>query len=238
MQKITLMTCGAFVKGLSESRPFTAPETLNNKENAMKLLHIDSSVLSDNSVSRRLTRDVVEQWRLADPGVEVVYRDLSAEAPGHLSADILAAGRLPAEQRDPAQHAELALGEELLEEFLAADAIVLGAPMYNFTVPSQLKAWLDRVLVAGRTFKYTENGPVGLAGGKQVVIVSTRGGVYSEGPANAMDHQESYLRAVLGFVGITDVTVVRAEGVNLGAEQREQAIAAAQLQVRTLLRAA
>lgn len=204
----------------------------------MKLLHIDSSVLSDHSVSRQLTKDVVEQWKLADPAIEVAYRDLSAQAPGHLSAGILAAGRLPAEQRDAAQRAELALGETLLEEFLAADAIVLGAPMYNFTIPSQLKAWLDRVLVAGRTFKYTENGPVGLAGGKQVVIVSTRGGVYSEGPANAMDHQESYLRAVLGFVGITDVTVVRAEGVNLGAQQREQAIAAARRQVRTLLRAA
>jgi FMN-dependent NADH-azoreductase len=204
----------------------------------MKLLHIDSSVLSGNSVSRQLTRDLVAQWQSAVPGLEVVYRDLAADAPGHLSGAILAAAQTPADQRAQADRLAVEQGETLLEEFLAADVIVLGAPMYNFTIPSQLKAWLDRVVVAGRTFRYTEAGVQGLAAGKRVVVVSTRGGIYSEGPAHAMDHQEAYLKTIFGFVGITDVDIVRAEGVNLGAEQRTAAIAAAREQVRALLQAA
>lgn len=204
----------------------------------MKLLHIDSSILGKSSVTRELGRAVVDQWRHDRPGVEVVYRDLAVQAPAHLSAAALAARQTPPEQQSPAQREEAELSERLLAEFLAADVIVLGAPMYNFSIPSQLKAWLDRVLVAGQTFKYTENGPVGLAGGKQVVIVSARGGVYSQGPAQAMDHQESYLKAALGLAGITDVMVIRAEGVSLGAERREQALATAQAQVHTLLRKA
>jgi len=116
--------------------------------------------------------------------------------------------------------------------------LVIGAPMYNFSIPSQLKAWLDRVMVAGRTFKYTETGPVGLAGDKRAVIVSSRGGIYSQGsPAQVMDHQESYLKAALGFMDISDVEIVRAEGVSMK-EQRERAIAAAQHQARRLLKAA
>lgn len=202
----------------------------------MKLLHIDSSILSDHSVTRQLTRSVVEEWRQRHPGLEVAYRDLAMHAPAHLSAEALGARQAPPEQRSPSQRAEVEASERLLAEFLAADVIVIGAPMYNFSIPSQLKAWLDRVLVAGRTFKYTESGPVGLAGGKQVVIISSRGGVYSEGPAQAMDHQESYLKAALGLAGITDVTVIRAEGVNMGAERRERAIAAAEGRVRTLVR--
>jgi len=201
----------------------------------MKLLHIDSSVLSGNSVSRQLTRNVVDQWVRANPEIEVTYRDLAVRAPDHLSADILGAHSTAPEQRSSAQREELAFGDSLLEEFLAADVIVLGAPMYNFSIPSQLKAWLDRVMVSGRTFKYTESGPVGLAGGKKAVIVSSRGGIYSEGsPAHVMDHQESYLQTVLSFVGIDDVTVVRAEGVNMK-EKREQAMADAREQVRGLL---
>jgi FMN-dependent NADH-azoreductase len=204
----------------------------------MKLLHIDSSILSDNSVTRELSRNVVDQWRQRYPGIEVAYRDLAVHAPAHLSAELLGARQVPVGQRSPAQRAEAELGEDLLAEFLAADVIVLGAPMYNFSIPSQLKAWLDRVLVAGRTFKYTEKGPLGLAGGKQVIVVSSRGGVYSEGPAQVMDHQEAYLKTALGLAGITDVSVIRAEGVNMGAERRAQAIAAAVGQVRTLLKRA
>lgn len=204
----------------------------------MKLLHIDSSILSDNSVSRQLSQTIVDQWRQAYPRLEISYRDLAAEAPSHLSAEILGAGFIDPQQHSPMQRDETALSATLLEEFLAADVIVLGAPMYNFSIPSQLKAWLDRVLVRGRTFKYTENGPVGLAGGKKVVIVSSRGGMYGEGsPARLMDHQESYLKTVLGFMGITDVSLVRAEGVNMP-EKRERAIAAAHEQIRCLFRAA
>lgn len=204
----------------------------------MKLLHIDSSVTGDNSVSRQLTRTLVDEWRQAYPEVSVTYRDLAAEAPHHLSAEILGARFVTPEQRSVFQRDQTLLSEALLEEFLAADVIVLGAPMYNFSVPSQLKAWLDRVLVAGRTFQYTASGPMGLAGGKKVVIVSSRGGVYSEGAlAQVMDHQEAYLKAALGFIGITDVTVVRAEGINMP-ERRDRALAAANDQIRGLLRAA
>jgi len=204
----------------------------------MKLLHIDASVLSNNSVTRQLTRSVVEQWKQKHPDIEVMYHDLAVEAPSHLTAEILGAGSVPEEQRNDLQRKELDRSETLLREFTAADVIVLGAPMYNFSIPSQLKAWLDRVLVAGRTFKYTEQGPVGLMSGKQVVIASARGGIYSTGAASVMDHQESYLRAALGFVGIKDVTIVRAEGVNISLEKREQAIAAAQRQINNVLKVA
>ena len=204
----------------------------------MKLLHIDSSILSDNSVSRQLSQAIVDQWRQSYSDLEITYRDLAVEAPNHLSAEILGAGFIDPHQHTPLQRDETAFSATLLEEFLAADVVVLGAPMYNFSIPSQLKAWLDRVLVRGRTFQYTENGPVGLAGGKKVVIVSSRGGIYGEGsPARGMDHQESYLKTVLGFMGISDVSVIRAEGVNMS-EKREQVIAAAHKQIRCLLKAA
>jgi len=204
----------------------------------MKLLHIDSSILSDNSVSRQLTQTVVDQWRRVYPRVEVIYRDLALDAPDHLSAEILGAGFIDPAQHSPLQRDQAALGETLLSEFLAADVIVIGAPMYNFSVPSQLKAWLDRVLVKGRTFQYTENGPVGLATGKRAVIVSSRGGVYSKGsPGQVMDHQESYLKVALGFAGITDVNVIRAEGINMPA-LRDQALAAARNEIDQLLKAA
>ena len=153
----------------------------------MKLLHIDSSILSDNSVSRQLSQAIVDQWRQSYSDLEITYRDLAVEAPNHLSAEILGAGFIDPHQHTPLQRDETAFSATLLEEFLAADVVVLGAPMYNFSIPSQLKAWLDRVLVRGRTFQYTENGPVGLAGGKKVVIVSSRGGIYGEGsPARGM----------------------------------------------------
>ncbi|MEC4564288.1 NAD(P)H-dependent oxidoreductase, partial [Pseudomonas inefficax] len=128
----------------------------------MKLLHIDSSILGDNSASRQLSREVVEAWKAADPSVEVVYRDLAADAIAHFSAATLVAAGTPEDMRDAAQAFEAKLSAETLEEFLAADAVVIGAPMYNFTVPTQLKAWIDRVAVAGKTFRYTEAGPEGL----------------------------------------------------------------------------
>ncbi|GAA0582887.1 FMN-dependent NADH-azoreductase [Caenispirillum bisanense] len=193
----------------------------------MTLLHIDSSPLADASASRQLTAAIVAAAQAARPGLTVVHRDLAATPPAHLGADALAPRMLPADQLTPAQQAELALTEELLREFLAADIVVVGAPMYNFSIPSQLKAWIDRIAAAGRTFKYTENGPVGLAGGKTVIVASTRGGLYSEGPAAAMDHQEAYLKTVFGFLGITDVRFVRAERLSMGAEPRSQAMDAA-----------
>jgi FMN-dependent NADH-azoreductase len=200
----------------------------------MKLLHIDSSPLAANSVSRQLTRNVVAQWRAAHPGTTVEYLDLAVDAPSHLNLDSLGfkLGTAAADLT-PAQKRENEISERLVSQFLAADVVVIGAPMYNFSVPTQLKAWIDRVAQAGRTFTYTDQGPKGLAGGKTVIVGSSRGGTYSTNPALAgLDHQESYLKTVLGFFGVTDVRFVRAEGVAMGDEARRQALAAADVATR------
>ncbi|GAB3498917.1 FMN-dependent NADH-azoreductase AzoR2 [Curvibacter fontanus] len=199
----------------------------------MKVLHIDASILSDNSVSRQLTRTIVAEWQAQHPGTTVDYLDLAAEAPSHLSAESLGF-RLPATATlTDAQRRENAVSEALVSQFLAADVIVVGAPLYNFSIPSQLKAWIDRVAQVGRTFKYTETGPVGLAGGKTVIVASTRGGVYSTSEGGrAMEHQESYLQTVFGFFGISDVRVVRAEGVTMGDAQKAEALDSATLQIK------
>jgi len=175
----------------------------------MKLLHIDSSILGENSVSRLLSADLVEVQRRIHPGIEVVYRDLAANPLQHFSgAHVAAAHGAP-----PAAGLDVEASAAALEEFLAADIIVIGAPMYNFTISSQLKSWFDRLAAPGKTFRYTEKGPEGLAGGKKVHVASSRGGVYTGGPAAGFDHQETYLGAILGFFGITDITFHRAEGV-------------------------
>lgn len=195
----------------------------------MKLLHIDSSILGTASVSRQLTQSITAQWRAAHPGTVVDYLDLATDAPSHLSAQSLGF-RLPPGTQDlsDGQRRENAVSEALVSQFLAADVIVVGAPLYNFSVPSQLKAWIDRIAQAGRTFKYTDKGAVGLAGGKTVIVASTRGGVYSTSEGGrAMEHQETYLQTVLGFLGITDVRFVRAEGLAMGDAARSQAMAAA-----------
>jgi FMN-dependent NADH-azoreductase len=201
----------------------------------MKLLHIDSGILGGQSVTRELSASVVSAWQRRHPGLSVTYRDLAANPIGHLSGSHLA----PEAGTDAELAKDVAEGSKALEEFLAADIVVIGAPMYNFSVPSQLKAWIDRIAVKGKTFRYTEKGPEGLAGGKQVIILSSRGGIYSNdnGPA-AMDHQEPYLRAVFGFLGVTDIEFVRAEGVNLGPEQKQQAIARARRVISEKLAAA
>lgn len=186
----------------------------------MNLLHVDSSALGTHSVSRELSRAVVEAWQRTHPGAKVTYRDVAANPLPHWAPAPDAAN--PAERG----------GSEALDEFLAADVVVVGAPMYNFSIPSTLKAWIDRLAIAGKTFRYSAAGPEGLAGGKRVIIASSRGGIYSEGPAEAMDFQEDYLRKVFGFFGITDIEVVRAEGVNLGPEQKQQAVAAALASIR------
>ncbi len=203
----------------------------------MKLLHIDSSPLGKNSVSRLLTERIVAQWRAVNPEGTVERLDLAVDAPSHLSMDSLGfrLGPNPEGVTD-VQRRENAISEKLVTQFLAADVIVVGAPMYNFTVPTQLKAWIDRVAQAGRTFAYTEKGLKGLAGGKTVIVASTRGGVYSTHPALAgLDHQESYLKTIFGFFGITDVQIVRAEGVAMGDEPKARAIAGADLAIRGLV---
>ena len=193
------------------------------------LLHIDASILGSNSVSRQLTAQIVASYRAAHADTQVSYLDLAVDTPNHLSAESLGF-RLPAGGTlTEAQTRENAVSEALVSQFLAADVIVVGAPLYNFTVPTQLKAWIDRVAQAGRTFTYSATGPVGLAGGKTVIVASTRGGAYSTSDAgNAMEHQESYLKTVFGFFGITDVRVVRAEGLAMGDAAKAAALAAAQ----------
>ncbi|MEO7399223.1 MAG: NAD(P)H-dependent oxidoreductase [Polaromonas sp.] len=198
-----------------------------------KLLHIDSSILGGNSVSRQLTAQIVASWRAAHPATQVSYLDLAVETPGHFSADAMGF-RLPpsSEQLSEAQKRENALSEALVSQFLAADVLVIGAPLYNFSIPTQLKAWIDRIAQIGRTFKYTDKGPVGLAGGKTVIVASTRGGMYSTSDAgNAMEHQESYLKTIFGFFGVTDVRFVRAEGLGMGDAAKAAALAAAEVDI-------
>jgi FMN-dependent NADH-azoreductase len=202
----------------------------------MKLLHIDSSPLAGNSVSRQLTQRLVAQWRGVHPDTVVEYLDLAADAPTHLNQDSLGFHLgVDAKELSATQRRENVISERLVSQFLAADVVVIGAPMYNFSVPSQLKAWIDRVAQAGRTFTYTEKGPQGLAGGKTVIVASSRGGVYSTNPALAgLDHQESYLKTVFGFIGITDLQFVRAEGIALGDAAKAQALSAAEGAIKAL----
>ena len=192
----------------------------------MHILHIDSSILGDGSVTRQLTAQTVAAWRAAHPGAQVEHLDLAADAPAHYTANALGL-RLGLEDAalSDAQRRENVQTERYLRQFLAADVVVVGAPLYNFTIPSQLKAWIDRLAQPGRTFRYTAQGPEGLAKGKTVVVVSGRGGVYSTSEqGRALEHQESYLQTVFGFFGITDVRFVRAEGVGMGPDARAQAL--------------
>ncbi|MBN6152116.1 FMN-dependent NADH-azoreductase [Xanthomonas sp. AmX2] len=200
----------------------------------MTLLHIDASILNEHSVSRQITAAIVKQLKTATPAIQVVRTDLAAEPVGHLSgAEFLAfQGVAP---QDAAAERAVERNARLLNDFLAADTVVIGAPMYNFSLPSQLKAWLDRIAVVGKTFRYSASGAEGLAGGKRVIVASARGGVYGEGaPAAFLDHQETYLRGFFGFLGITEVTFVRAEGLALGDESRAAAIDAAIAEVGQL----
>jgi FMN-dependent NADH-azoreductase len=187
----------------------------------MKLLHIDASIQGANSASRQLSAAVVERLRKASPGIEITYRDLAAEPLAHLSGEHLAAAQGAAPESPALQH-DLAASQAALEVFLAADIVVIGTPMYNFTIPSQLKAWIDRILVAGKTFRYGAKGPEGLAGNKRLIITISRGGVYGPGaPAAVLEHLETYLRGVFGFIGVSNPELIVAEGLLLGQEQRE-----------------
>src|SRR6201994_3394490 len=201
-----------------------------------KLLHIDSSVLGPHSVSRQVSAAIVDRLRKATPGLDVSYRDLTLTPLAHLSGSHLAAGQgaVP----EAALQQDIAAGRAVLNEFLAADIVVLGAPMYNFTIPSQLKAWIDRIVVGGKTFKYGAQGAEGLAGDKRVIVAISRGGFYGPGtPPAALEHLESYLRGVFGFIGVTQLEFISADGIQVGPEHREKALASA-LEAVTNLRAA
>ncbi len=189
------------------------------------ILYLNSSVRSTGSVSRQLSGEFIEKLKAAHPGANVVTRDLAANPLPHLSEAMVGAYFTPPEQRSDEQKQLIKTSDEVVAELLAADVVVVGAPMYNFSVSSTLKSWIDHVARAGVTFKYTETGPVGLVHGKKFVIFTSRAGVYSSGPAQSMDFQETYLRGVLGFLGITDVTFISAEGLAAGDEAVNSALA-------------
>ena len=201
----------------------------------MQLLHLDSSVLGTNSVSRALSAEIVARQIALHPEIKVVRRDLAADTALHLSGAHLAAWQ-GGSVEDAHLGADLAKGSAYIDELFAADIIVIGAPMYNFSIPSQLKAWIDRVVVAGKTFTYGPNGAESLLPkNKKVLIASSRGSVYASGtPAAALEHHESYLTGVLSFIGLSDVTIVRAEGIAFGAEAREAAMTQARQRIAAL----
>ncbi len=199
---------------------------------AYTILQIDSSPLGERSVSRKLTAKVLAELKAKHPDAKIVTRDFGANPLPHLDGLTLGAFFTPPDQRNPALAEAVKLSDQAIDEVLAADVIVIGAPMWNFGIPSSLKAWIDHIVRAGRTFQYTATGPASLlAPGKKVIIVSARGGVYSDGPFKVMDYQETYLRAVLGFIGITDISFVRAEGVAMGDEAVKNALQSADLQL-------
>ncbi|ACO78123.1 Acyl-carrier protein phosphodiesterase [Azotobacter vinelandii CA] len=189
-----------------------------------RVLVIESSARQEGSVSRQLTAEFLARWKAAHPNDEIVVRDLANEPVPHLDIDLLGGWTKPAEQQSEAEKAALARSERLTGELLGADVLVLAAPMYNFAIPSTLKAWLDHVLRAGVTFKYTENGPQGLLSGKRAFVLTARGGIYAGSP---LDHQEPYLRQALGFIGIHDVSFIHAEGLNMGGDFQQKGLARA-----------
>ncbi len=188
------------------------------------ILVLNSSVSGEASVSRLLVADAVTELTQRDPSAKLVFRDLAANPVPHLSPETVAGVRSQA--TTPAEQVARALSDELIAELRAADTIVIGAPMYNFSIPTTLRSWFDHVLRAGETFSYSEAGPKGLLSGKKVIVVESRGGLYSEGPAQATDFQEPYLRQLLGFIGLADdLTFIRAEKIGYGPDARDQALA-------------
>lgn len=196
-----------------------------------RVLVIESSARQQGSVSRELTRQFIDNWQAAHPADQIQIRDLAVEPVPHLDATLLGGWMTPSEQQSEVEKAALARSNQLTDELLAADVLVLAAPMYNFAIPSTLKAWLDHVLRAGVTFKYTETGPQGLLTGKRAFVLTARGGIYA---GSGLDHQEPYLRQALAFIGIHDVQFIHAEGLNLGAEFSEKGLAQAKAKLAEL----
>ena len=199
------------------------------------VLVLTSSALGAASVSNQLVQDAIALLRRQDPHLRFIRRDLGGDPIPHLTVDSATALR-GAEPANAAQTAARSVSDELIAELKAADTLVVGAPMYNFGIASTLKTWFDQVMRAGITFNYTESGPVGLLEGKRAIVVESRGGLYSEGPAKVMDSQEPHLRTLLGFMGITNVMFVRAEKLAFGPEARETAIAAARTQLTEVIK--
>ena len=198
----------------------------------MQILRIDSATTGENSASRVLTQAITDHFMAKNPGAMLIERDLEADPLPHLTTVTTGAIRQPREAHTEEMAAAFPAERAVLDEFLASDIVVLGAPMYNFTIPSQLKSWIDRLGVPGVTFRYSEAGPEGLAGGRRVIIASSRGGEYEMD--GAFEHQETYLRDVMSFIGIPDPVFIRAEKLGFGPEAREAALAAARAEIARL----
>ncbi|MFS0772973.1 FMN-dependent NADH-azoreductase [Sphingomonas sp. 1P08PE] len=199
----------------------------------MNILHIDASA-SDSAAShtRRLSSELVERLKTDNPGATIVYRDLVANPLPHVDMTIRHAWT--AENTGDIKLAEtMSRSKVLVDELKAADVVVVGSPMYNFTVPSTLKAWIDHVAIAGQTFSYTAEGPRGLLSGKVYLVLSS-GGIYSEGAFAAYDHLSTYLEAIFNFLGILDIEVIRAEGIAYGPEQDKAAMASAAQKIKAI----
>jgi FMN-dependent NADH-azoreductase len=203
-------------------------QATDGEHNMSRILVIESSARHQGSVSRQLTGQFLQQWLESNPADQVQVRDLAVEPVPHLDADLLGGWMKPAREQSAAEQEALQRSERLTDELLAADVLVLAAPMYNFAIPSTLKAWLDHVLRAGKTFNYSETGPQGLLSGKRAIVLTARGGIHAGG---SQDHQEPYLRQALGFIGIHQVDFVHAEGINLGAESMQRGLSKARDQL-------
>jgi FMN-dependent NADH-azoreductase len=199
------------------------------------LLFVASSLFGEGSQSRLIASEFIDRWRQSHPRTNVVKRELTADSIPHLSSAAFAASMIAADARSVAERQDAALADALIEEVEAAEIIVIAAPMYNFSIPSTLKAWIDHITRGGRTFRYGASGPEGLLKGRKVFIVTGRGGIYSDGPAKGMDFQEPYLRAMLGFLGLDDVTFIHAEGLKISPEAAASGVERARKAIADLL---
>ncbi len=199
------------------------------------ILFVTSSPRGSDSYSNRVAARVLDELKQAHPGAKIVVRDVARVPLPHVDEDFVAAIGTGEGPKTPRQQAILARSDALVDELLEADFVVIAAPMYNFGIPSTLKAWIDHVARAGRTFRYSEKGPEGLVKGKKVILIHSRGGVYSSGPAQPLDHQGTYLRSLLGFLGMTDIESIDIEGVAYGADAAEQAVSNGITRARALV---
>ncbi len=195
------------------------------------LLNLNSSLFSANGQSSQLAEHFVAAWQAKNPQGQVLNRDLSSNPVPHLDAERFLSFLAAADARTPAQQAVVDFSDALIDELKRADVVVLGLPMYNFGIPSMLKAYFDHIARAGVTFRYTATGPVGLLEGKKVYVFATRGGLYA---GTAKDSQTTYVRDFLAFLGITDVEFIYAEGLNLGEDKKAAALSSAREQLAQL----